>query len=391
MKNLIPSIKIIVSILFITISFVLNAQKVRSKYTNYYYLRSPLQKPSIASKSYQVETTIEWAKKDKAIKAQYEANLKQAEDDYQRELKAHKGRKLGTKLVEKTLLGNTTPTKRHVYIPDYRDTPEPSSISNKIHLDGFERTTEHELLIKIIIEDATWSTAREKTSKNKEGVEVIQLEASGSQPIHYEVYNKNGDKLYTEIVKKTLETIKVSSGKYTKYSKEWYAYKKNNWANAYRTRKNSHLEKLLGEVNKSLNSQFGYSKMKRFTEVYIGAGKKHDYTQHEITATYTLRAFETFLTENENSISKFNKALSFWKNELKSATKRDKKAKINEQVTAALYCNHVEILILMRRYSEAQEILDKIDLIPDVKKKIIKRANNLRGFLKGEKVRNPST
>lgn len=362
------------------------AQKATKDMVPFKYLRNPLQKFDASIRSYNVEAIIPWKEAEKQKEIEYNKELDKAEKEYEEALYKFENRSAGTVIAE-ALTDNkaTAPTKRSVAKPIYRFVPENSSITSSVSLDGFKKATSNNITIIVTLEDNGVVTPK-KNVKDKEGVNYYSYQASIKQVLSYEVKDESGSVVYSSTVEASNKAKALKSKEYKGVA--WHVYKNEQWPAYLKAQKKALIEKNVGELVKELNFRFGYSNVKTYAKVFSGKGKKFNYDKHVLAATKAKRAYENILLNKEEAVSKFNDAITIWKAEITELDASDKKARINNEIAQALYCNIIEAYITMGEYKIAEETIDTLAVMSDLKKRFKNYSQTLNKFLLDEKKRN---
>jgi hypothetical protein len=166
--------------------------------------------------------------------------------------------------------------------------------------------------------------------------------------------------------------------------------------NAYNSQKDAILSKAedqvvnenLASIRTQLNNQHGYAKTNRAADLYDVSSKKQDYSS--INKAYE-SAFEglMLLYESANPTrakEKLAAATAMWEKDLSESNIKDKKSRINADVTLALLFNIAEANIWLGNFNRAEECLNKLNLM-DLSKKERNRLEEERSFFKDMKER----
>ena len=143
----------------------------------------------------------------------------------------------------------------------------------------------------------------------------------------------------------------------------------------------------MDDIDAKLNSEFGYCEITRNKDLYTGTGKKHNYDDLKLAYTNAKRGFQNLISDKESAIKYIQKAIDAWEEALKESDTDNKKARINNKITAAIYCNLVEAYVLLGDFSTAEDYLDKITLLDSVKNKFESSAEYSRTFMEDQKKR----
>lgn len=146
--------------------------------------------------------------------------------------------------------------------------------------------------------------------------------------------------------------------------------------------------KALTQVNTVLNDKCGFPVKTRGTEVYtVKKFKEHNY--NDITTAYTVatqgykRIAET--KDRKAGAAKLNEAIGMWKKTLEESNTADKKSRVNDKVTALLYCNIAEAYIWLSDFDQAEIYINLAKNGGVMKFK--NRANALQSLIKERRLR----
>lgn len=144
----------------------------------------------------------------------------------------------------------------------------------------------------------------------------------------------------------------------------------------------------LKDVNKQLNDNCGYPVYNHSTEIYtVKKHKKHQY--NDLTNAYTaaMQGYQLIGQELDHSAaaSKLKEAIKIWEAALAESNVSDNKSRINDKVTALIYCNIANAQIWLNEFNKAEANLNLAISIGVNKFKRI--ANGLKGTSERNKKR----
>lgn len=372
------------------ISITLSAQKTDKESVTYNYLRNPLEKLDASIKNYDIEVVVLWIEKEKQRRENYQSELARLEQEYQVALEAHKSRSLQEKLLQTAIDATNNeivlrrPQRKIVEKPIFIPFPDISVLTSKISLDGYSQGNENAILIKVEYHDIYASSPVDKKEESKANDDIFYIRSvTVKQPVEVSLISSEGSVIYNEVFDK--DAIFTSK----KINKEdWENFLKNRWQSVFDLHVMAHYDNLAKGINKNINSKFGYSKIKRTTNLYMGKGKKYSYETHLLALKKAQKSYENLITERQESIDKLKESVEVWEKELKEAELSNKKARISSRVVQVLILNIIEGKTIIGDYNGATDYCDKLDIMPDAKKKYIKESENLKKFIKDEKLRN---
>lgn len=243
---------------------------------------------------------------------------------------------------------------------DYVDSYEKDKMSGAINLSGFEkkdRNTE-DVDFKIDIEKyaVKFGNSEQKTSEKttkKDGVETktkyYHYEVSATYKFVLRIY-KDGEEVY----KKENAGSETISGNENKSSSE--AYKN------FKSKKSDYLKNVTTNKVKAMNSGINekYCTLNKTTSLRSAhlKPKKHKYDDYDSTFEEMKQGY-LIVAEDENAVEEAKenllKAIEGFKVILKESDPDNKKARINEKITALLYNNIGHCYFMMKEYVPASE------------------------------------
>ena len=146
--------------------------------------------------------------------------------------------------------------------------------------------------------------------------------------------------------------------------------------------------KALKAANSYINNQLGYIKKTRKTEVYsVKKFKNFDYSDVTNAYSTTVSALQIVGKDLDHSLAKkkLETALAQWNEIFLESNDYDKKARINDKITAVIQCNVAEILFWLNQFDKNQSMLNLAENSSVLKAK--NHARSQRNFYAGQKTR----
>ena len=144
----------------------------------------------------------------------------------------------------------------------------------------------------------------------------------------------------------------------------------------------------LKDVNKQLNDNCGFPVYNHSTEIYtVKRHKDHQYNDLVNAYTAAMQGYQLIAQELDHSAAepKLREAIKIWEAALTESQVNNNKARINDKVTALLYCNIANAQIWLNEYSAAEA---NLNLAISVNVNKFKRiANGLKGTSERNKKR----
>ncbi|MBD3638067.1 MAG: hypothetical protein HUJ25_12000 [Crocinitomicaceae bacterium] len=142
------------------------------------------------------------------------------------------------------------------------------------------------------------------------------------------------------------------------------------------------------ELNTFVNNKCGYPVMSYSTYVYT-VKKFKDHQYNDLTNAYTLanQGYSMISQKRDRSAAhaKINEAINIWKQMLTESDLNDRKARVNDKVTALLYTNLTEAYIWLSDFDTAEMYMNQA--INSGVGKFKRAASDLTGLLNERKLR----
>ncbi len=393
---------------------LLNAQDVDKTETNFEFIQLP-KKPldkSIKNYNSKVIYNVEEANKkimdehnEKVAKAdqEYQAELaaypqrvKDAEAQYLKELEIYEKKSTIQKIADQQLANGGKPVKR-IPSPPYKNTFSTpkliKSFNNEqlagtyLKLEGFSNGTnnpvtitatlgelevkEPELTVKDMTKVANGTSTPYKAYFMKVPYKrLITLKVETAQGVVYnEVPGEISQDMYYNI-----------PGEYTSESaiRSWWSY------NQEKTIDNLEVTSVdngLKVIQNLLNSDYAFKKTKRETIIYQIKDKKQDYTDMATAYLALVEGYNGLSEDYEKKDAKvkIQEAIAIYEKALTESDMKNKKARINEEVTLAIYVNLMEAYIWVDEYAKAKTMYAKFSTFDAPKRfeKLMEEINKL--------------
>jgi len=119
--------------------------------------------------------------------------------------------------------------------------------------------------------------------------------------------------------------------------------------------------KAIAWANTFINDQVGYVSKRRNTEIYsVKKFKNYDYSDLTNAYSATVQALTLIGNDRDRSsaMDKLDAALELWSEIMMESNTYDKKARINDKISAMIQCNIAEIKIWQSKFNEANATLN---------------------------------
>ena len=398
------------------------AQSVKGEEITYTYIKLPSNPVTPKPTNYLSYVTASYEAENQKLLAQYEADKAQAEADYQREMaelpnkqkaadekyeremKAWNEKSTASKIIESKVLNeNNHPVKDYVPQPYRRTVNAPalkttydynSLASTYLHIDGFEKSAANAMIYTVTLQGFESTQPRIVTEVKKEATRVnnvstvtdvtyYHIEFTYRHPMSFRVSNAANMEIYAASPAEFTE-FKTYKGPATKTSPSMDV------SAMLKTMEDKILQENLTAINHLVNDRIGFEKTERKTEIFWVKSKNESHDDIKTAYNNAVLGFKLFGTSEEQGLLKINEAVTAWKKALEESNIDDKKARIDKDVTIALYYNLLEAYFITRNTTDADTILQTLGLmdLSNRDKKDVENYNELYLNLKLRKAAN---
>jgi len=412
------------SLLLFTLIFsgFLFSQSVKGEDITFTYVKLPSNPITPKPTNYLSYVTASYEAENQKLLTQFEADKAQAEADYQREMaelpnkqkasdekyeremKAWNEKSTASKIIESKVLNeNNRPVKDYVPQPYRRSVSAPaiktaydynSLASTYLHIDGFEKGSNNAMIYTVTLQGFESTAPRVVSEVKKEvsrvnnvsttsDVTYYHLEFTYRHPMSFRVSNANNMEIYAASPAELTE-FKTYKGPATKTSPS------TDISAMLKTMEDKILQDNLTAINHMVNDRIGFEKTDRKTEIFYVKSKNESHNDILDAYNAATLGFKLFGTSEEQGTLKLNEAINLWKTALLESEIDNKKARIDKDVTIALYYNLLEAYFILRNTTDADGILTtmgRMDL-SNRDKKDLEKYNELYLNLKLRKAAN---
>ncbi len=368
------------------------AQSVKGEQLTYTYVKLPTNpvqpKPAFyqafVNAAYEVENQklLDQFEKDKAQAeadyqremAEYPNRLKAADDKYAKEMEAWNAKSTASKILEKQVLNeNNHPVKDYVAQP-YRRTVSPpvlkttydynSLASTYLKIDGLEKGSNNALNYTVTLQGFEATPARIVSEVKKEttvangasstkDVTYYHLEFTYRHPMSFRVSNAANQEIYAAAPAEFTEfkTYKSTAAK-TQPSTDASA--------AIKAMEDKCLQENLKIINHMVNDRIGFERTEETFELYFVKSKNESHNDILDAYNAATLGFKMLATNEAQGKAELDKAIAIWKKALEESDITNKKARIDKDVTIAIYVNLLEAYFALRNTNEADVILQTL-------------------------------
>lgn len=377
--------------LFVAIALAFNsfAQSVKGEQITYTYTKLPTNPVQPKPTTYTASVTAAYEAENQKLMAQYEADKVQAEADYQRdmadlpnkqkaaddkferEMKAWNEKSTASKIIEKQVLNeNNKPVKDYVAQPYRRTIPMPvmktaydynSLASTYLFIDGLQKGAANALNYTVTLQgfEATpakiVSEVKDEVSR-KDGVSTstkvtyYHIEFTYRHPMSFRVTNAINQEVYAAAPAEFTE-FKLYKGAATKTQPSMDV------SAVMKQMEDKCLQDNLKAINHMVNDRIGYERTEETFEMYFVKSKNESHNDLLDAYNAANLGFKMLGTNEAQGVMKLNEAIAIWKKALEESDIQNKKARIDKDVTVAIYFNLLEAYFALRNTTEADAIL----------------------------------
>jgi hypothetical protein len=377
--------------LFVVISLAFNsfAQSVKSEQITYTYTKLPTNPVQPKPITFNATVTAAYEVENQKLMAQYEADKAQAEADYQRDMadlpnkqkaaddkferetKAWNEKSTASKIIEKQVLNeNNKPVKDYVPQPYRRTIPMPvmktaydynSLASTYLFIDGLQKGAANALNYTVTLQGFEATPAKIVTEvkdevTRKDGANITNkvtyyhIEFTYRHPMSFRVTNAINQEVYAAAPAEFTE-FKLYKGAATKTQPSMDV------SAVVKSMEDKCLQDNLKAINHKVNDRIGYERTEETFDMYFVKSK--DESHNDILDAFNAAnlGFKMLGTNEAQGAMKLNEAITIWKKALEESDIDNKKARIDKDVTVAIYFNLLEAYFALRNTTAADEIL----------------------------------
>lgn len=403
----------------IVLSASLTAQNIKDNELSYVYVQLPKEPLDKSLVNYQSNVVMTYFADNAAKKADYDAKMKIANEQYDRDMADWKvedanaqarydkemeeyNKKSGVeKLAEKKLLNEGKPVRQHPQQPYRNNPPEPNIkkeydtqllASSYLRLDGFTNAPENAVIITATLYgfdciQPHLVTEQKNMTKYVDG----KSQAYTSTFYHYETSYKHPMSVKVEIPGKgvifnnvidVFNNYKVAS---TPTSENKLPVNFDPVAYVQSLEEKTLVENL-NFISTLINDKYGYARITRKTELNNVESKKMNYDDYQSAYDNASAGYKMLSSDKTAATVKLKLAIDTWEKALLESNPNDKKARVDAGVTMATRFNLAEAYIMLGDYTNAEAQITKINA-SDPGKKEKARALELNALLIDSRVR----
>ena len=380
---------------FALISFTFFAQNLKTEDITYNYVKLPTSPLNPKPDSYSSYVTASYEEENKKLLVQYEADKAQAEADFQREtaeypnkvkaadekfereMAAWNEKGLASKIIEKQVLNeNNKPVKDYVPQPYRKTISMPLMKTNydynalasaHLKIDGYAKTTNNAMVYTVSLQGFDYTQPQIKSEVKKEAtvangvsttrdVTYYHIEFTYRHPMTARVSNGNGQELFFVSPEAFIEykTYKSTASKTAPSS---------DYSVLIKTMEDKILKENLTTINLLVNDRIGYAVTSRTSSLDFVKSKNESHNDIMEAYNDANAGLKSLIANETLAIQKLNAAVAKYNAALSESNLFDKKARIDKEVTVAIYFNLLECYFALRNTAAGDEIISKLATI----------------------------
>lgn len=374
------------------------SQNINDNKVSFQYTQLPLIKVEKAYQTYETRVEHGYLESNKDSLANYELRKEAAQKNYEQAYANYKLRKQNDliryyqdmdKWEQNVNAGKLTADGKQLpqpikpmppVPPSYLDVPEPrlsaplseDAVKTAVHISGFKEGLGGSILT---IDIQAIRAIRIIEKKHGSGVNTrYKYTCEYQLPVIVTFTTPTDGVLLREVILQNVQTYKMKDQK-TQYAHKAYILQQGNkfYADLEQYARNKAI-KAAGEY---INNQLGYVVKTRKTEIYsVKKFKNYDYSDVTNAYSSTVAALQLVRKDLNHSAakSKLQNALSQWKEIMLESNDYDKKARINNKISAMIWCNIAEVQFWLNQFDDAQATLNLAE-----NARVLKAKNHAKG------------
>jgi hypothetical protein len=397
----------------VLLSFALPAQSIKDNEISFVYIQLPKDPLDRSFVNYQSNVVLTYAADNAAKKADYDAKMKVATDQYnkemvpwkiqddaaearyQKEMEEYNKKSLAEKVADQKLLNEGKPVRQHPQHP-YLNAPEKPLMkkdydtqllaSSYLRLDGFNNASENAVIITATLYgfeciQPHLVTEQKQMTRYVDGKSqpytstFYHYETSYKHPMAIKVELPGKGVIFNQVIDAFNQFTVVKTGTTENQLPQNFdpvAYVQNLEEKA--------LVQNLGFINDLVNDKYGYARITRKTVLNNVESKKMNYDDYHLAYDNAMAGYKILASDRNGAVANIKVAIDAWEKALLESNPSDKKARIDADVTMATRFNLAEAYIMIGDYTNAEAHLGKINAATPGKKEKA-RATELDGLL----------
>ncbi len=360
------------------LSITAYGQSIDAQKVTFDYVRLPMIPVPAGSHSYQAEVVLRYEEAVKQQKADHLTAVAEAKIKAEKDKQEYKALSLKDKALNRLLLDEHKPGAAVIPTADYTAQVYDAKTlaATYVNVSGFQRAAgpNADLHITVITDGFTLGPIAPAEAKSNTQVKLGGVgtgdgvkhlyEVSYKSPISVKVSTKDGTVLLDELIEAT-NTYTVGKteafGNPDGLAKFWAA---NQTAFLRQLDENS-MKSNMKLVADYLDSKLGQRVITRNTSIIVVSDKKINYDEYPQAYEKALMGYKALSDPARvaDAQKQIVEAVALWNKALTESNPKDKKARIDEKVTAATLYNDAEANLWLNNFDEADRLLARLKLL----------------------------
>jgi hypothetical protein len=353
-------------------------QSIDAQKVTFDYVRLPLIPVPAGSHSYQAEVVLRYEEAVKQQKADHLSAVAEAKIKAEKDKQEYKALSFKDKALNRLVLDERKPGAAVIPTADYTAQVYDAKTlaATYVNVSGFQRATGTDADLRVTVSTdgftlgpITPAEVKSNTQVKLGGVSTGDgikhlYEVSYKSPISVKVSTKDGAVLLDELIEAT--------NTYTVGKTEAFG-NPDGLAKFWATNQNAFLRQLdensmkgnMKLVAEYLDSKLGQRVITRNTSIIVVSDKKINYDEYPQAYEKALMGYKglTDPTRTADAQKQITEAVALWNKALTESNPKDKKARIDEKVTAATLYNDAEANLWLNNFDEAERLLARLKLL----------------------------
>ncbi|OON69621.1 hypothetical protein B0919_06705 [Hymenobacter sp. CRA2] len=359
------------------LSAAAKAQSIDPQKITFDYVRLPLVAVPAGTHTFMPEVVLRYEDAVKQQKADREQAVTDAKAKAEKEKQEYKAQSFGAKALNRIVLDERKPGDAVIPPADYTAQVYDAKTlaSTYVSLSGLQRAqgTDGDLRVTVSVDGFTQGPitplAVQGTQVKLGGVSTGDgirhaYEVSYKLPIAVKVTAKDGTVLLDELVEATNTYTKAKTEAFATeegLNKYWRANQ-----NAFmRQLDETQLKANMKLATEYLDNKLGQRPVTRNTSIVVVTDKKVNYDEFPQAYEKALMGYKLLAdpSRTADAQKQIGEAIALWNKALAESNPKDKKARIDEKVTAATLFNAAEANLWLNNFDEAERLLAKLKLL----------------------------
>jgi hypothetical protein len=345
-----------------------HAQSIDAQKITFDYVRLPLIPLPAGTHTYSPEVVLRYAEDVKQQKAAHESAVAEAKTKAEKDKQEYKAQSLKEKALNRFLLDQRKPGE--AVIPPANYTAQlfdaNTLASTYVAVSGLQRAqgAAGDLRVTVTLDGFTLGPTTSIMMRDGRKVDATTATGAGlkqayevsyKSPVAIKVTTKDGTVLSDELLEASTAYTTVATEVYG--SAEQPTFLRQLDENIMKTN--------MKLVTEYLDSKFGQRTVTRNTAIWVVSDKKINYDEYPQAYVKALMGYkmQADLTRAADGHKQISEAVAMWDKALTESNPKDKKARIDEKVTAATLFNDAEANLWMNKFDEAELLLARLKLL----------------------------